>query len=110
MGTVAGGLRRGSLVTACVGDHLYTFDTGTGNCQRWNETMTGDPLTPDTECAIAVGVGTTSFVLRPFASGSDVRLTFDGDALLSPTLASQVAEPQPSFGAAVQRAGALVRP
>jgi hypothetical protein len=107
MGATPGGFRRGSLVTACVGDHVYTFDASTGNCQRWNETMTGDPLTPDTECAIAVGVGNTAFVLRRFEVGSDVRLTFDGDALLSPTLAAQVAEPQPSFGAAVQRADAL---
>jgi hypothetical protein len=72
--------------------------------------MTGDPLTPDAECAIAVGAGTTSFVLRTFEGGSNVRLTFDGDALLSPTLASQVAEPHPSFDAAVQRASALERP
>jgi hypothetical protein len=110
MGTVAGGLRRGSLVTACVGDHLYTFDTGTRSCQRWNETMTGDPLTPDTECVIAAGFGTTAFVLRPLEGGSSVRLTFDGDALLSPTLVAQVAEPQPSFSSAVQRADTVVRP
>lgn len=94
-------------MTACAGDRLYTFDTGTGNCQRWNETLTGDPLTPDTECAIAVDV---AFVLRSFEGGSSVRLTFDGDALLSPTLSAQVAEPQSSFGAAVQRAKALAGP
>ena len=97
-------------MTACVGDRLYTFDTSTRSCQRWNETMTGDPLTPDTECVIAVGLGTTAFVLRPLEGGSSVRLTFDGDALLSPTLVAQVAEPQPSFSAAVQRADAVVRP
>jgi hypothetical protein len=107
LGTVAGGLRRGSRMTACVGDHVYAFDTRTRDCQRWNETMTGDPLTANTECAIDATLGPPALVLRPLEGGSNVRLTFDGDALLSATLAAEVAEAQPSFDAAVQRAGVL---
>ena len=28
----AGGLKRGNLITACIGDNVYTFDTQSGQC------------------------------------------------------------------------------
>lgn len=101
-----GGQRVGDTLIACIGDHVYTYDTRTQNCQKWNDTMTGSPL-PASECVF--DATPPSFVLRRFETGSnDVRLNLDGDALLSPGLAAQVTERQPSFGAARQRADALL--
>ena len=67
-------------------------------------------MTPRGECSIDKGVATSSFVFRPTEGGTSMRLEFDGDALLSPTLQAQLAQSEPSFRVAIQRADALVRP
>lgn len=103
----AGGLRRGSLMTACIGDHVYTFDTQSGRCQKWNATMSASPTSAE-ECAL--DPSPPAFVLRHFQGGEDVRLRVSGDALLSPGLEAQVAAPQRTFQAAIRMATALSRP
>lgn len=101
-----GGERRGAILTACVGDHVYTFDTGTQQCRKWNETMSGEP-TPAAGCAL--DAFPPSLVLRQIGEATeDVRLNLEGDALLSSGLDADVTERQPSFGAARKRADALV--
>jgi hypothetical protein len=100
----AGGLRRGEMVTACVDRHVYTFDTRTRTCRKWNDTMSGSPTPATSECVLDA----TSFVVRPPGTGQDVHLSVSGDALLSRELAVQVVEPQTSFSAAIERADALV--
>jgi hypothetical protein len=106
----AGGFRRGPLVTACVGSHLYAFDAGSAVCQTWSEAAPGPELTPRMECAIDTSVASTSFVLRPGGGGDSVRLPFYGDALLSPDLLAHVAEVEPSFHEATRRVDAIVHP
>jgi hypothetical protein len=100
----AGGLRTGSVVTACVDDDVYTFDTRSHRCQKRNATSGHGPTPASGECVL----DSSSFVIRRPGAGNDVRLNFSGDALLSPNLAAQVAEPQASFEAAILRANALV--
>jgi hypothetical protein len=100
----AGGLRRGETVTVCIDRHVYTFDTRTRTCRKWNETMTGSPAPATTECVLDA----RSFVVRPSGTGQDVRLSVSGDAVVSSELAVQVVEPQVSFPAAIDRANALV--
>jgi hypothetical protein len=107
MSPAAGGFRRGPLVTACVGSHLYAFDVGTSVCQTWNEEARGPALTPRMECAIDASVAPTSFVLRPGGGGVSVRLPFYGDALLSPELLVHIAEAEPSFHDATRRVDAI---
>jgi hypothetical protein len=104
---VAGGLRRGNLLTACIGDHVYTFDTRSQQCQKWDAAMSGNPM-PAEECE--VGGSPPAFVLRRYAFGQDVRLNVSGEALLSPGLAAQVSEPQRTFQAAIRLATALSKP
>lgn len=103
----AGGLRRGSLMTACVGDHVYTLDTESGRCQKWNATMSVSPTSAE-ECAF--DPSPPAFVLRHFQGGEDVRLRVSGDALLSPGLSAQVAAPQRTFQAAIRMATAMSKP
>ncbi len=97
-----GGLRRGTLLMACIDDHVYTFDTRSRQCLRWNRAMSGSP-TATAQCAVSP----PSFVLRHFTGGEDVFLNFAGDALLSTELAAQVSERQASFHSAIQRAEVL---
>ena len=105
-----GGIRVGSLVTACARGRVYTFDATTGRCQARNVlgAETTGRQAPNMECAIVSGDVAPSFVLRPLEGGTSVTLSFYGDALLSTTLAANVAEPEPSFAAAVARADAVV--
>jgi hypothetical protein len=103
----AGGLRRGNLMTACIGDHVYTFDTQSGQCQKWNATMSVSPTSAE-ECAFEPSP--PAFVLRHLEGGKDVRLNVSGDALLSPGLAAQVAAPQRTFQAAIRMATGLSQP
>jgi hypothetical protein len=100
----AGGVRQGDLLTACIGDRVYTFDTRSQDCQEWNKTMSGSPL-PAEECATQATP--PSFVLRRFLGGGDVELTIAGDALLSVGLLGHVSERAASFDAAMRRAEAL---
>jgi hypothetical protein len=101
----AGGARAGGLLIACIGNDVYTLDAQSGRCQRWNATMSEGP-TPAEECVY--DASPPGFVLRRLGGPEDVRLGISGDALLSPELASQLAERQPSFQAAVKRADALL--
>ncbi len=71
--------------------------------------MNGPELTSRTECSIETGFPTSSFVMRPLEGGDSLRLTFYGDALLSPELLAHVAEAQPSFPEAVRRAVTLAQ-
>jgi hypothetical protein len=107
MSSAAGGLRRGSLVTACVGSHLYGFDVRTSLCQTWSEEARGPVLTPRVECGIDASLGPPSFVLQPVGGGASLRLPFYGDALLSPDLLSHIAEVEASFHDAMRRVDAL---
>lgn len=100
----AGGVRRGDLLTACIDDHVYTFDTRDQRCREWNRTMSGGSATAE-ECAF--NSTPPSFVLRRFMGGEDVELTIAGDALLSVGLAGHVSEREPSFHAAIRRAEQL---
>jgi hypothetical protein len=102
-----GGLRRGNLYGACIGDHVYTFDTQSGQCQQWNATMTGSPTAFE---GCAVDSSPPAFVLRHFQGGPDVRLGVSGNALLSPGLAGQVASQAWTFQAAIRLATGLSKP
>jgi hypothetical protein len=100
----AGGQRSGSLVTVCVEDDVYTFDTRSGGCQKRNAAAGRSPTAASGECVLDA----SSFVIRRPGADNDIRLNFSGDALLSPSLAVQLAEPQVSFDQAIARANALV--
>ena len=105
-----GGIRGGPVVTACVDKRVYTFDSNTGRCQTRNA-LGPESLgraAPNIECTIQHGPLTPSFVLRPLGGGTSVTMGFYGDALLSSSLAASLAEPQPTFAAAVERANSLV--
>jgi hypothetical protein len=107
----AGGLRSGPLLTVCTQDHLYTFDRRSGRCQSQTFDPSGaTPTPPVSPASVECVLDTTppSFVLRQLGSGQNVRLSFSGDALLSPALAGQVTAPQRSFQEAVKRADTLV--
>ncbi len=103
----AAGVRRGSTLTMCIGDHVYTYDERSGSCQRWSRDMSGSPLPAQAECVLVPSP--RSFVLRRLEGPSDVHLNFAGDALLSPAIVSGAAEHEPTFFAAIQRANALVK-
>jgi hypothetical protein len=100
-----GGLRQGPNVTACIGEHVYTYDVRSHRCQRWNATMTGAPTQAE-ECA----VDPTGFVLRKLGGPGDIHLDSSGEGLLSQGLAAQVAERAASFTAAMHRADTLAVP
>jgi hypothetical protein len=101
----AGGARRGALLTACVGHHVYTVDTRTGRCLEQPADLSMGPMTSDADCSVS---GTPpSLVLRRPEEGRDVQLSVWGNGLLSPELVGSISERQPSFNAAVQRADAL---
>jgi hypothetical protein len=102
-----GGLRRGNLYAACIGDHIYVLDTQSGQCQQWNATMTGSPTSVE---GCAVESSPPAFVLRHFQGGPDVRLNVSGNALLSPGLAGQVSSQAWTFQAAVRLATGLSSP
>jgi hypothetical protein len=102
-----GGLRRGNLLTACIGDHVYTYDTQSQQCQKWDAAMSGSPM-PAEECVVSGSP--PAFVLRRYELGKDVRLNVSGEGLLSPGLAGQVSEPQRTFQAAIRLATALSNP
>jgi hypothetical protein len=104
----AGGLRSGSVLTTCIGDHVLTYDTKSQVCKAWSKNMTRSPSVAG-ECR--VDATPPSFVYRqPQAGGDAVRLNFVGDGLLSPALAGSAAESRPTFDAAIQRANALYTP
>ena len=103
----AGGLKRGNLITACIGDNVYTFDTQSGQCQKWNATMSGSPTSAE---GCALDPSPPAFVLQHFQGGEDLRLNLSGDALLSPGLAAQVAAPQRGFQAAIRMVTQLSQP
>jgi hypothetical protein len=104
----AGGLRRGPLLTACVGDRVYTFDERTGHCQMQPADKGGSP-TPAGACAVSATP--PAFVLRRLDGvGEDVWMNFAGDGLLSPALAGAVSDKQPTFDAAIRRADTLAKP
>jgi len=107
MTPAGGGFRRGAIITACVGDRLYTFDDHLSYCDTWSLPMSEPPLARSARCRIEPGPASTSFVLERVGWGEAVRLTFYGDALLSPALLAEVAEPTPSFREATDRADAL---
>ena len=104
--TAGGGVKRGTLVTACIGDDVYTYETETRTCRRWNASM-DDELTGIAECQIMPESAASAFVWRPLGGGAAVDLDIVGDALVSPGL--QPVEPQPSAEAARARADELAR-
>jgi hypothetical protein len=102
----AGGLKRGDVLTVCVGEYVYTFDVRARTCWKWNATMSGLPTPASAECVVDAA---PSFVVRQQGVGRDIRLNVSGDALLSNELAAQVVEPEASFEEAIERANALIR-
>jgi hypothetical protein len=106
-GQSPGGLRQGSVFTACIGDRVYTFDTQNRGCLRVDAAMRGAP-TPAEECVVESAP--PAFILRRLDGPNDVQLGISGDGLLSPALAGQRAEREPSLQAAMRRADALYTP
>ncbi len=104
----AGGFRRGSVVIACIGDHLYRSEPRSALCGTWAMPVAGPAMSSGFECGIDQGVLVDELVVRPFGGGESMRLPFYGDALLSPALVAHVAEAQPSFEEATRRADALL--
>jgi hypothetical protein len=102
-----GGIRQGTLVTACIDDDVYELDTAHGMCRRYGSSLQGPVRTSRAECSIETTDVASSFVLRPLEGGSSVSLSVIGDVLLSRELMAHLAEPQPSFDAAIARADAL---
>jgi hypothetical protein len=102
--TEAGGVRRGALVTACIGDDVFTYESPSGVCRRWNAAME-DELTGNAECQLTRESAGSTFVVRPLGGGEAVDLAVVGDALVSSRLLR--AEPQASEEAATRKADEL---
>ena len=47
-----GGVREGSVVTACIGDDVYTYRMEDGECHKWNTTMTSPAMEAGAECRV----------------------------------------------------------
>ncbi len=107
--TAAGGVLRGGVVTACIDDQVYTYDTRDGRCRRWDPTMSG-VLSGDALCVIDKGAVNWSFIVRPLEGGDSKQLDFYGDAVLSVTLAASRADEEPSFDSAIRHASEALAP
>jgi hypothetical protein len=104
----SGGLRQGSLLTACIGNDVYSMDTQSGRCVTWPADLTRSPMPAQAECTI--DDSPPAFILRRLVGfGQDVHLNFSGDALLSAALTGAVTEKAPSFDAAVARARVIAK-
>jgi hypothetical protein len=98
----AGGVRRDAVLTVCAKDKVYTFDVNTNQCTEWDAAMSARAESPGDECYVAKGAF-DSFVINPFGGGAAMRMEMRDEALLSPALAAEVAEPAPTFKEAVRR-------
>jgi hypothetical protein len=101
----SGGFRRDGRVTACIDDHVYTFEVQSTRCRRYSARMAG-PST-SVECTLTSTGASSSFVVRPLQGDESSRIDFYGDALLSRALLAHVAERSPSFYEAQRRADRL---
>jgi hypothetical protein len=102
-----GGLVRNDLITVCARNHVYSYDIRTKQCLRWDPTMTLASSSSREQCAITHGPVTEEFALRPLGGGASTHVVIQAGALLSPELAAHLAEPEPSWEAAVRRAEQL---
>jgi len=105
---VAGGLRQDGIITACARGQVYTYDEQTNACGRWDAEITSLFPSTGTICEVTHGPVTTTFVLSPLGGGDSTRIDIYDGALLSSELVAVVAQPEPSWEAALARANELV--
>jgi hypothetical protein len=107
MAPANGGFLRGGVATACVGRDLIVFDTRTKICRSRPMLAPGPMSLAQYECVMVRAPGGPYLSIRALSGGDTVRLGVYGNALLSNALLAHVAEPAPSFDAAIRRAAMI---